>query len=50
MPGLQRSLTADNETLRAALLLPVEQSIRGTVRNVGGPKKSVAAADHRTGC
>jgi hypothetical protein len=48
MPGLHRILTADDKTLRATLLLLVEQSIRGIVRNIGGPKKSVTAADHQT--
>jgi hypothetical protein len=50
MPGLHRILTADDKTMRATLLLLIEQSIRGVVRNFGSPKKSVAAADHRTGC
>jgi len=49
MPGLHRILTADDKTMRATLLLPVEQSIRGIVRNIGGPKKSVTAAGHQTG-
>ena len=50
MPGLHRILTADDKTMRATLLLLIEQSIRGVVRNFDGPEKSVAAADHQTGC
>ena len=50
MPGLHRILTTDDKTLRATLLLLIEQSICGVVRNIGGPKKSVAAAGHQTSC